>query len=176
MKRILYKEEVNFVTLTIVGWIDLFIRPIYNDFIIESLRYCHEKKGLEIYAYVLMTSHLHMIADGESLSDILRDMKTYTSKGLIKLIKTNEQESRKQWLLRMFGYYGTHHPKNKFFKIWQDGNFPIALYSNYVINQKINYIHLNPVKAGIVDDATCFRYSSANPWNPLRDILVRSEG
>mgnify|MGYP006300261459 CR=1 FL=1 len=87
MKRKTYSEEVNFITLTVVYWIDIFIRREYKDFIIENLDYCQKKKGLKIFAYVLMTNHLHIIVSSTEVehSSILRDFKSYTSKGLLKL-------------------------------------------------------------------------------------------
>ena len=75
-------NELFFITMTIVNWIDLFTRQIYFDLIIDNLNYCQNKKGLEIYEYVIMTNHVHMICLGNDklLSDILRDFKTFTSK------------------------------------------------------------------------------------------------
>ena len=54
--------EVYFVTDTVVDWVDIFSRPIYRHIVIESLLYCQKEKGLIIYAWVLMTNHLHMIS------------------------------------------------------------------------------------------------------------------
>ena len=54
-------EEVYFVTDTVVDWVDIFTRPIYKHIIIESLQYCQKEKGLIIYAWVIMTNHMHMI-------------------------------------------------------------------------------------------------------------------
>ncbi len=60
MRRKTYANEVNFVTFTIVDWIDLFTRRLYNDIIIiENLAYCQNNKSLNIYAYVIMTNHIH---------------------------------------------------------------------------------------------------------------------
>jgi putative transposase len=102
--------NVYFVTLTVVDWIDVFTRKNHKLAIIESLKYCQQHKGLEIYAYCLMSSHLHMIAAGEediNLSDILRDFKKFTSKEIIKLVK-EEPESRKEWMLNRFEYSGIY--------------------------------------------------------------------
>ena len=74
---------------------DVFTRPLYKHIVIESLAYCQENKGLDIYAWVLMTNHLHMIVGirGENtIGDILRDFKKFTSKSIVKAIKDNQQE------------------------------------------------------------------------------------
>lgn len=172
MSRTANTDELYFVTLTIIDWIDVFTRRKYNDFIIENLDWCQQNKRLNVYAYVIMTNHIHMIAnvtDG-SLSDVLRDFKTYTSKELIKLIQENPQESRSGWMLRLFERAGKYNNQNINFQFWQNGNHPLLLYSTEVIEQKINYIHQNPVRAGFVGSAHEYWYSSANPDSPLKIV------
>ena len=80
-------KELYFTTSTVVDWVDVFTRPEYKHIILESLAYCQENKGLDIYAWVLMTNHLHMIVgtknDEAIISDILRDFKKYTIKKIV---------------------------------------------------------------------------------------------
>lgn len=68
---------LHFVSFTVVDWIDVFTRIIYKEIVVDSLRYCRKNKGLELYGWVIMTNHLHMIisATGNSLSNIMRDFK-----------------------------------------------------------------------------------------------------
>lgn len=82
------QNALHYVTLQIVYWIDIFTRKTYRDIIIESLRYCQQEKGLEIYAYVIMSNHVHLIIKSEKneLSDIISDFKKFTSKKIIKII------------------------------------------------------------------------------------------
>lgn len=162
-------NELFFVTLTVVNWIDLFTRSNYFNFIIENLKYCQEKKGLEIYEYVIMTNHTHMICLGNNipLSDILRDFKTFTSKELFKLVSTNPEESRKEWILKAFIKAGKSNPLNKNFQVWKNFNYPTLLDSSYLIDQKTEYIHNNPVISGFVSEPHEYYYSSANESGPL---------
>ena len=105
----------HFLTLTIVGWIDIFIRKIYRDIVIESLKYCQKEKGLEIFAHVIMSNHIHLIANaraGYSLSGILRDFKKFTSKKMILSIQ-EDTESRRNWMLKLFAYAGKSNCNNK---------------------------------------------------------------
>ena len=90
-----------FVTFTVHQWVDVFTRPIYVDILLESIRYCQKNKGLQVYAWVIMCNHIHMIISCESgkLSDIIRDLKKYTSSKIVKAIENNKNESRKRWLL-----------------------------------------------------------------------------
>ena len=106
MAAISLTKELYFTTTTVVDWVDVFTRPLYKHILIESLSYCQKNKGLDIYAWVLMTNHLHMIIgthdDNTTISDILRDFKKFTNKRIIESITNNDQESRKQWLLDRF--------------------------------------------------------------------------
>lgn len=172
MSRSAATDELYFVTLTITNWIDIFTRRLYSDLIIDNLAYCQQHKKLNIYAYVLMTNHLHMIANVEDskLSDVLRDFKTYTSKEIFKLIRSNLQESRREWLIEAFEYAGKDNHLNKNHQLWQNGNYPVLLFTPAVIQQKIDYIHNNPVRAGFVGSAHEYWYSSANPDSPLKII------
>lgn len=97
-----------FLTLTVVDWVDVFTRPNYKHIIIDSLRYCQKEKGLILYGWCLMSNHLHLIAQADEnnhLSDILRDLKKYTSKQIIKAIIENP-ESRRDWMLDRFRFAG----------------------------------------------------------------------
>lgn len=165
-------DELYFVTLTVTGWVDVFTRRIYTDFIIENLIHCQQNKKLNIYAYVIMTNHIHMVAniEGGSLANVLRDFKTYTSKQLVKMIRENNTESRADWMLRIFEKAGEYNPANINHQFWQNGNYPILLYTPAAIDQKIDYIHQNPVRAGFVGSAHEYWYSSANPESPLKVI------
>ena len=165
-------NELFFITMTIVDWIDLFTRQIYFDLIIDNLNYCQNNKGLEVYEYVIMTNHLHMICLGKDkpLSDILRDFKTFTSKELVKLIKNNSDESRRSWILKAFKQAGEKNPLNKYYQVWQNFNSPTLLDTSYLIDQKSEYIHDNPVVAGFVSEPYTYYYSSANPDSPLKTL------
>jgi len=163
-------NELYFVTLTVAYWIDIFTRREYSDFIVDNLSFCQKNKYLEIYEYVIMTNHLHMICRGNEipLSDILRDFKTFTSKGLYKLIKENPKESRRKWMIPLFEKAINDGSQNKNYKIWKNNNWPTLLFNNAIIDQKTNYIHMNPVRAGFVQEPYEYYYSSANPESPLK--------
>ena len=98
-------QALHFITITVIGWIDLFVRRDYKELVLESLKFCQEEKGMKIYAWVIMTSHIHLIVsnDRDDLPSVIRDFKTFTSKGLTKLIKTIP-ESRREWMLKKFAF------------------------------------------------------------------------
>ena len=171
MRRTTHTEETNFLTLTIVDWLDVFTRTEYKDFIIKCLSHCQKNKGLEIYAYVVMTNHIHLVARAvgeQTMSEILRDLKGYSSKELVKMIAENPKESRKGLFLPIFYKKGVDNPLNKYHQFWQNENHPVALTNFEIMKQKIDYTHWNPVKAGFVNEPFEYLYSSANPLSPLK--------
>lgn len=170
--------DVYFVTDTIVDWVDVFTRPVYKHIILDSLSFCQKEKGLVIYAWVLMSNHLHAIvsSNGENkISDIWRDFKKFTSKEIINTLKHNVQESRREWMLNRFEYAGKNDKKIMNYKFWQDGNDAHSIFLFDYFTQKLNYIHQNPVKAELVNRAEDYRYSSAIDYaggKGLLDVVV----
>lgn len=127
--KITSSEGLYFVTLTVVGWIDLFTRKEYADIVIRNLNYCTQHKNLQIYAFCIMPSHIHMITDVSIgyLSDVLRDFKSYSAKEIYQAIKDNPQESRKDWLVYQLQYFAKYKASNKEFQLWQHRNHPLEL-------------------------------------------------
>ena len=166
--KILDQNGLNYLTFTIVEWIDLFTRPVYKDIIIESLAFCQREKGLRVHAFVIMSNHAHAILSTESeagLSSILSSFKSYTAKAFLKYLKDDKNpESRREWLLNHFAFNARKNKTNSQYQIWQPDNHPILLYSPKVIRQKVGYIHLNPVVLGIVEHADDYLYSSASNY------------
>lgn len=104
----------HFVTFSVVGWIDVFSREQYKELFVDSLKYCQANKGLILHAWVVMTNHVHLIISRNSnkLEHIVRDLKKYTSKQIIKAIQDNNAESRKEWMLNIFNYTGKKNNNN----------------------------------------------------------------
>jgi len=145
----------------------------HKNTITNSPNFCQQHKGLEVYAYVLMPSHLHMMCrakDGFELPDIIRDFKKFTSKKIIQNIR-EQPESRREWLLELMKRSCEHLKRKQHFKVWQDGYHAEALVSNNFIYQKLNYIHNNPVAEGIVESPQDYLYSSARNYADLESLL-----
>ena len=168
---------VYFVTLTIVDWIDIFTRPAYKHIIVDALNYCIDHKGLHVYCWCLMSNHLHLIAsacDDHSLSDILRDFKKFTSKEVVDTIR-KIQESRQDWLLNLFWYAGKNDKKIKYYKVWQSGDEAKEIDTNVFLDQKMEYIHNNPVRAELVANPEDYLYSSARDYAGEKGLVKIEE-
>lgn len=159
------QERPHFLTCTVVEWIDIFTRPIYRDIVIESLKFCISKKGMILYGYVIMSNHLHLIIQSKDgkLSDLLRDFKKFTAREILKKIQSTP-ESRRKWMLERFALATETHSRNKNFQIWQYGNHAEEIFSLPFFRVKLNYIHQNPVKAGIVAEPYYYLHSSASNY------------
>ena len=157
------QEKLFFVSFATVNWIDVFTRPVYKDIVVESLHYCTEHKGLEVYAWCIMTNHVHLIigSNQEPLEAIMRDLKKHTSKTILKVIAENPQESRREWMLWHFARAGKQNANNKDFQFWQQHNQPTELNTNFLLDQKLHYLHQNPVEAAFVNEPEHYLYSSA---------------
>jgi REP element-mobilizing transposase RayT len=153
-----------FLTLTVIHWIDLFTRKEYRDVLVDSLKYCQAAKGLEIYAWVIMSNHIHLVAACQRphrMSDFLRDFKKFTSKQIISVMQ-EINESRREWLLDKFAFEARRTQRAKEYKIWTDDNHAIDLDEMKIdLLNKIDYVHNNPVEAGLVYHAEDYLYSSA---------------
>jgi REP element-mobilizing transposase RayT len=157
-------EYPHFITFAVVNWIDALSRPAYKDIIVESLKYCQQEKGLIINGWIIMNNHVHLISrckDGFVLPDVIRDLKKFTSRKIEEAIRENTFESRKEWMLWMFKRAGQRNSNNKNFQFWQQDNHPIELYGYEALKLKLNYLHDNPVRAGIVYESWHYKYSSA---------------
>ena len=111
-------------------------------------------------------------ADGLDLTELLGRYKSYTAKKILSEIETNSQESRKEWLLYLFHYFAKANKQYSNYHFWQYTNHPTHIYTKDVIDQKIEYIHQNPVRAGLVDDAIHYIYSSACLDSPLKVLSM----
>jgi putative transposase len=167
------KEGLYFVSLSTVFWIDVFTRREYLDCLVENLNFCVEKKGMKIFCWCIMTSHVHLIFQStiQKPEDLLRDFKSFTSKKLIQLISENPIESRKEWILKIFKNAAASNSNNSDNQFWQQHNHPIELWSNGVIDQKVDYIHNNPVEAGFVAEDYEYLHSSARDFAGFKGLV-----
>jgi len=168
------QQNVYYMTFTVVGWIDVFSRQLYKDIFIESLKFCQQSKGLRLHAYVIMSNHVHLIAsvdEGQSLSVFVRDCKKFTAKKILSEIETNTIESRAEWMLHQFKYFASRHSRNEKYQLWQHDNHFVELSSPAFTQQKIDYIHNNPVRAGLVYKPEDYVYSSASNYANIDQII-----
>ena len=162
----------HFLTFQVIDWVDIFSRQIYKDIVIDSMKFCRANKGLEIYSYVIMSNHVHVIwrAKNGDLSNVIRDFKKFTGRNIIEAIKTGP-ESRQDWMLKRFEFAARSNVRNSIHQFWTHENHAVELFTPDFTEQKIQYIHKNPVRAGIVEKEEDYIYSSAKNYASLWSLI-----
>jgi len=171
--KIFKGDDPYFVTFTVVDWLKVLLDDSYKIVLIESIMYCQKNKGLNLYGYCIMPNHVHMIiqATGEfSISDILRDIKKYTAKAIVKKLEEEKPNGYKEYL-DAFIEAGKPLKRIKIYKVWQDENQAKFIFSNRFLLEKLAYIHDNPVKYGLSEVPWAYEYSSATNYVGMKSML-----
>ena len=172
--KVLDDNGIYFTTHTVVEWLPIFKEVKYFRIIVESLRYCQEKKGLLIYGYVIMLNHFHLMAQtvvGFKFQNVMRDMKKFTSK---RISRELEDDGEKLFLY-VFKNAGEREKGKRNYKIWQDEYHPQIIYTDEVCRQKLEYMHYNPVRKGFVEKSKDWLYNSARNYILNDDSILKVE-
>jgi REP element-mobilizing transposase RayT len=161
-----------FLTFTVVDWVDIFTRKIYKNIVIDSLKFCQKNKGMEIYGFVIMSNHIHLIiqSNERALSALIKDFKSFVAKSILNKIKEGP-ESRADWMLKRFQFAAKSNSRNSEYQFWKYGNHPEEIFTEQFLWTKLNYIHMNPVRAGIVSKASEYIYCSASNYINGKGVL-----
>jgi len=168
------QSGVYFLTFQVVAWVDIFTRRRYRDILVDALNFCIEHKNLKVHSWCIMSNHVHCILSSGSgkLSDTIRDLKRHTSKTILQSVM-EEPESRREWILFQFKKAAQQHVRNNDYQVWTHENHAIGIdgYVKDMLASKLNYIHNNPVKAGIVENAADYLYSSARDYEGMKGLV-----
>ena len=166
------QSGLYYLTFQVVDWVDIFTRQNYRDILMDSFRYCIEHKGLDLWAYVVMSNHVHVIASSSNgtLSNTIRDLKRFTSTEILKAIDS-PKESRRDWMLKRFAFMAKRHQRNSHYQFWTHENHAVYLESSQFVVQKCRYIHENPVRTGLVEYPGDWLYSSARNYEGREGLI-----
>jgi len=157
----------HFLTCTILHWIPIFTRTQTTNIIFDSLRYLQQTDNLKLYAYVILENHLHLIASSDDIGKSMSKFKAHTAKEILKLL----QENNVTTILDQLAFYKKAHKTQTTYQLWQEGIAPKLIKDDTMMIERINYIHNNPVKRGYIDDAKCWRYSSARNYEDIDGLI-----
>jgi len=170
--RVILEGKPHFITCTTVNWLSLFSSQPIAQMILDSLSYLQKHKRIELYAYVIMENHLHMIASSSRLSREIGSFKSFTARRIIDFLTSKEA-----WhILKLLNYHKLKHKKDRSYQVWQEGSHPQLISSDEMMVQKMEYIHYNPIKCGYVDKPEHWRYSSARNYAGLEGLLKVQTG
>jgi REP element-mobilizing transposase RayT len=159
----------HFCTITVLDWTPVFIEARHIDPLIESLSFCRAHKGLQLFAYVVMPNHLHVIAAADDLPAVMRDFKRFTSRTVHDRLVADGRETALAWLER--GAQRARRERGEF-SLWQDGFHPQEISSPGVLTEKLRYLHENPVRKHLVATPEDWYYSSAAWHTGKREVCM----
>ncbi|MFH1418661.1 MAG: transposase [Planctomycetota bacterium] len=170
-----YRADENlpyFCTITILDWTPVFIEARYIDPLIESFAFCRAEKGLQLFAFVVMPNHAHLIAAGDGLHAMMRDFKRFTSQTIHDRLATDGRQAILASL-----EHGTQRARRQRgeFSFWEDGFHPQAISTAAVFDQKLRYLHENPVRKGLVAAPEDWWYSSAGWYAGRREVCAEMD-
>ena len=157
----------HFMTCTIVGLLPVFTRPETVQILFDSWKFLTQEKGFQLYGYVVLENHLHMVASAPFLSNVVKSFKMYTARHILDVLEANGAKV----LLRQMRALKRHHKTESDYQVWQEGSKPKQILSDEMTEQKLDYTHQNPVKRGYVDDPTHWRYSSARNYQGMAGLI-----
>jgi len=158
--RINEPDAAHFITSTVVAWLPVFTTDACCDILVRSFAYCREHKGLRIYAWVVLDNHFHAIVAARELAKTIADLKKFTAREIVAQLLSEGRE----WLRDQLRYFRAAHKRASTHQVWQEGSHPQAITSDAMMEQKLVYLHNNPVKRGLVASPEHWRYSSAHEW------------
>ena len=157
----IYEEQYPyFITSTIKDGLPLLSKPALANVVLESLTYLHTERKITVYGYVIMGNHFHAIVKGEDLAKQLRLTKSFMARSMVDVMK----EKGNSRLLSQIAFRKLRHKLRSDYQVWDEGFHPKQIFNNKMMNQKLEYMHFNPVKAGFVDRPEHWRYSSARNY------------
>ena len=149
-----------FITTAVNGFLKIFsLGDKYYNILIDNLQFYLKKHKADLNVYVLMPNHIHLIVSmpqGESISDFMRDVKKFTSKTIKENLKDDGYNSTVKKLIELSDMGK--------FKFWMDRFDDVIVLNEKIMETKLNYIHYNPVKAGLVKEITDWKYSSSRNY------------
>jgi putative transposase len=165
--RIYNDDSPHFMTCTIVGWLAVFTRPEAVEIIYDSWRYLNEHKGFQLYGYVILENHLHLLASSPDLAGAMKSFKMYTARHILDLL----EERGAKVLLHQLQLLKLQHKTQSEYQLWQEGSKPKEISNDQMMEQKLEYMHQNPVKRGYVDETIHWRYSSARNYEGMEGLI-----
>jgi REP element-mobilizing transposase RayT len=134
----------------------LFGIPDMTDIVLDSLKYLIDQNRMHVHGFVIMEHHIHLIATSEKLSKEIGDLKSYTARQIVDHLTAKGYKA----ILNQMQFFKKRHKTDQKYQVWEEGSHPQLIETTTMLNQKLDYIHYNPVRAGYVDDPMHWRYSS----------------
>lgn len=158
--KMLETDYPYFITCTIVDWMPLLKPDRTKQILIDSIKFLRTNKRIKLFAYVILHEHLHLIVSSARLAQDIGSFKSFTAHSIIEYY----QNLKATDILQKLHAANPDYRKDCEHKVWQEGYCPKQIFNFDVLKQKIDYIHLNPVRKGYVKTAEEWIWSSARNY------------
>jgi REP element-mobilizing transposase RayT len=155
------------MTCTVVGWLPVFTRPDAVQILFDSWQYLKKNMQFQLYGYVVLENHLHVIGSAPDLANAMKSFKMYTARQIVDLLERNKAEV----LLSQLRAHKLSYKTESEYQVWQEGSKPKEISHTEIMWQKLEYTHMNPVKRGYVDEPVHWRYSSARNYAGMAGLI-----
>lgn len=149
-------DKPHFLTYTVVEWLPVFTRQETVQILLDCWQY-QRHKGLRLYGYVVLENHCHIVVQGDKLDKLVARFKSYTARKIIDYLEVRQADH----LLKRLRFAKKSHKQDRMYQFWQEGSHAELILNDDMMRQKLDYIHMNPVKRGYVEKPEHWRYSSA---------------
>ena len=170
LRRFHIEGHIYYITTVIYNRLPIFTRPTFVIPLLDSLNFYRYKQEFKLLGYVVMPDHIHLVIwpfGNSTVSDIMRDFKEFTAK---RIIRQAEVESIEDWS-KAFCYAGEETGRSNN-KVWQDSFWDENVYTERFLRQKLNYVHRNPPRAGLVERPADYPYSSYRNYEFGEEWLI----
>src|SRR5258707_14451973 len=137
----------HFLTCTIVGWLPVFARPQAVEFVLDSWRFLQRNEGFELFGYVILENHLHLVAAAPDLSKKIGRFKSFTARQIIDFLSARGESG----VLQQLELFKRAHKIDQQHQLWEEGSHPQRIQSDEMMVQTLEYMHNNPQERGYVD-------------------------
>jgi REP element-mobilizing transposase RayT len=155
------------MTSTINSWLPVFAKPETVNIVFDCWRFLQQTGDFEIFGYVIMENHLHLIARSQDIDKDMQRFKSYTAREIVACLQAMGTDH----MLQMLEFFKRSHKVDSNYQVWEEGIHPQIIESESVLKQKLDYIHQNPVKRGYVDLPEHWRYSSARNYAGMGGLI-----
>jgi len=166
--RVVEDGKPYFITSSVIHWLPLFTVPALAEIVIDSLNFLRQQRRLTVHAWVLMETHLPLVATSHDMSGEMRKAKSYTARCIVDFLESHGPA----FFLKELQFFKKPHKDQQTYQVWQEGIHPKLIRDERMLRQCIEYVHYNPVKRGYVDRPEHWRYSSARDYAGNKGLVV----
>jgi putative transposase len=161
-RRYFAPGQLQFITSSLYRRRKLFDSPRLRGVFMDTLRQLRQETGFLLIGWVLMPEHFHFLLKPEpadSTSAPLRELKKRSAQAIVCVLSANQQHAWCRKILAGLRLPSTVHC-DSCFRVWQRRFYPYGVYSDKKRLEKLNYMHNNPVRRGLVQSPEQWPWSS----------------